>query len=52
MQIKAFWLSALIFVTGPLSAAEQFTLSAELEPLRPYIGKTCSTKQHLFCIEE
>ncbi len=40
MQIKAFWLSALIFVTGPLSAAEQFTLSAELEPLRPYIGKT------------
>ncbi len=40
MQIKAFWLSALIFVTGPLSAAEQASLSAELEPLRPYIGKT------------
>lgn len=40
MQIKALWLSALIFVSGPLSAAEQFTLSAELEPLRPYIGKT------------
>lgn len=40
MQIKAFWLSTAIFMAGPLLAAEQATLSAELEPLRPYIGKT------------
>ena len=40
MQIKALWFSAVLLGTGTLSAAEQFTLSAELEPLRPYIGKT------------
>ncbi|TXH94127.1 MAG: hypothetical protein E6Q75_14025 [Rheinheimera sp.] len=40
MQIKAFLFGAAFLLAGPLSAAEQLTLSAELEPLRPYIGKT------------
>lgn len=40
MQIKTLWLSATILLAGPLSAAQQLSLSAELEPLRPYIGKT------------
>lgn len=40
MQIKMLWLCATILLAGPLSAAQQPSLSAELEPLRPYIGKT------------
>ncbi len=40
MRIKVLWLSALIFATGPVAAAEPLSLSPELEPLRPYIGKT------------
>jgi hypothetical protein len=40
MQLNPLWFSAAILLAGPLSAAQQPTLSAELEPLRPYIGKT------------
>lgn len=40
MQINTLWFSVAILIAGPLSAAEQPTLSDELEPLRPYIGKT------------
>lgn len=40
MQIKSLWLGAAILLAGPLFAAQQPSLSAELEPLRPYIGKT------------
>lgn len=40
MQMKKTCLSVVLLLAAPISAAQVPTLSAELEPLRPYIGKT------------